>query len=473
MVVGARIGTGAAALRWGAAALLIAALVACGSDEDEHGAVAATPDAVTESGDVSEPDDAPDVVSDAGSDDEEVAEEVVDDVVDLEDPGSSDDVADSGPGDEDAADDEVPDASGEEEVDEDLPDTTDWTIAEICFPGKLDGSGELPGPEYDQYEPTVGTHCMGTDHQEIAGIEQVAFFGDSVTVGTPNLEHLLNVDNEHFWRNKLAEWLALEFDLDQGEPLDWGFWKTYDYFTGKGGKLESGVFKNCSKWGARNDDLAGQAAECFPDGGSEKVTLIVFTMGGNDISKINQEGLAATPEEVEAGYPAVWALAQSAVTFLEESILWATSEEAFPNGSFVVFANPFEFTDGSGDISACTPQTVIDIPGIGEFDLSTIDISVAELAGYGPWEKPEVQAEIVIWMLEEYMRIATENGVDLVWMLEHFCGHGFVATGEDADPENRCYIGPDAELWFDDTCTHPNEAGHAAIYELFKNVIEE
>ena len=41
--------------------------------------------------------------------------------------------------------------------------------------------------------------------------------------------------------------------------------------------MESGDFKNCSKWGARTDDLlagGGQIADCFPSGGSDKKTLV-------------------------------------------------------------------------------------------------------------------------------------------------------------------------------------------------------
>jgi len=359
-----------------------------------------------------------------------------------------------------------------------MPDTSvPMGIGELCF-GEI-WDDEVNGPDYDQFEFTAGSHCYGTDHQDIVDIGRVVVLGDSVTVGTPNLVHLLSTDNEHFWRNKLAEWLAAEFDLDKGDVFAWGIWKTYDYFSGKGGAVESGVFRNCSKWGARNDDLiagGGQIGECFPgfpDFGFEEPTLVVFTMGGNDVSKISQTGQDASPEEVAADYPTAWKVATDAAMFLEEAVVWLKDPVHFPNGSHVVFASPFEFTDATGNTDACTPQSTIDIPWVGEVDLSQFDISVAALAGYGTWEKPEVQEAIVIWLLEEYMRIASEHDVDIIWMLEHFCGHGFVATGADADTENRCYRGPDAELWFDDTCIHPNAAGHNAIYQMFRAVIEE
>ncbi len=353
-------------------------------------------------------------------------------------------------------------------------DTPAVLVGDMCFSDIFDP--EEPGPEYDKYAPTVGSHCFGTNHQDIVGVEKVVFLGDSVTVGTPNAEHLLSVDNEHFWRSKLATFLADHFGLEKGDDWNFGVWKTYDYFTGKGGQVEAGDFRNCSKWGARTDDFlegGNQIAECFPEGGSDKVTLVVFTMGGNDISSMTKKGQDATPEEIEAGYPQAWAVAEKTILHLENAVKHIKDPANFPNGAFVVFANPFEFTDGTGDVNACTPQSKLDIPGIGEVDLSTLNVNMAELAGYKAWEDPTTQAAIVIWLLEEYMRIAVEYDADLVWMLEHFCGHGYIATGPDADTENRCYRGPDAELYFDLTCTHPSEAGHAAIYELFKGVVLE
>jgi len=352
------------------------------------------------------------------------------------------------------------------------PDTGPLGMLQICFP--MFDDPEAIGPVYDPLEPVIADHCHGTNHQDIEDVELVVFLGDSVTVGTPNLEHLLSIDNQHFYRNLLAEWLTDHFDLAQG--WNWGLWKMYDYFSGKGGAMESGDFLNCSKWGARTDDLlegGGQIQDCFPDGGSDKRTLFVFTMGGNDIAKITQEGGEASPEEVAAGYLKEWDLAYSTVDFLEEAIQYIRDPANFPNGAYVIYNNGFEFTDSTGQTSACTPQYTLDIPGIGVIDLTELGIDMAGLAGMSEWEKPEVQADIVIWILEQYMRIAVEYGVDMIWSLEAFCGHGYVAAVEDADPENQCYLGPDAELYFDLTCIHPSVAGHHAMYEMFKAVVEE
>ena len=68
----------------------------------------------------------------------------------------------------------------------------------------------------------------------------------------------------------------------------------------------------CRAVGYQNADLTsrgGQIGECFPDGGSDDVTLTVFTMGGNDISKITQLGGEASPDEVSARTRFIAALA--------------------------------------------------------------------------------------------------------------------------------------------------------------------
>lgn len=452
---------------WMFVAMVGCAVLGCPDDEAETpDATGATEDVVV-AGDASPPDvSAPD---DLGTTDG-----APDDVVIPAEEGGAEEVSEPDVVEPPADAEEVEDVEEDTAQPEDVGEPPSG-IGELCFSEIYDE--ESGGPDYDQFEFTPAKHCWGTDHQDITGVQKVVFLGDSVTVGTPNPEHLLNVDNQHFWRNKTAEFLAEHFTLDRGELIvEWGFWKAYDYFTGKGSNMASGDFKNCSKWGARTDDLMSQLTECMPgspDVGSEFKTLFLFTMGGNDLAKIQTVGQDAMPDEVDSGYPAAWAVAQSTVTDLEEAIKFMKDPTKFPAGSYVIMANPYEFTDGTGDTSTCKPQSKINIPGIGEFDLSGLDLSVAELAGFKPWTHPEVLEEIVLFVLEEYMRISADHDVDMLWLLEHFCGHGFVATGADADPENRCYRGPDTPIWFDDTCTHPNEAGHAAIAEMFKAVILE
>lgn len=334
-------------------------------------------------------------------------------------------------------------------------DAADGGIKAKCF-GKISVTGGSDtGPDYDKFSPVVGSHCWGTNHQDVKGVEQVVFLGDSVTVGTPNTAHALSADNAHFYRNLLAEHLATTFSLDKGGLLDWGLWKTYDYAAGTGGKVWSGAFGDCAKWGARTDDFlagGGQLTKCFPSGGSAKKTLFVFTMGGNDISALTKLGAEATDGEVAAGYPAAWAEAKSIVKFLDEAIAWVKDPVRFPKGSFVVMANPYEFTDGTGEVSACTGASIV---------------------GYKSWKKPDVQRAIVVFILESYMEIAVKRKVDLIWSLEHFCGHGFVSTKASSPPPGACWLGPGAPVWFDETCIHPNDAGHKQLFTMFRDVIAE
>lgn len=417
------------------------------------------PDAAAPGTDISDPVLPPDVL-------------MAEDVADREDATAADtedaSIADSNAEDASPTDNDVT-------ADVSEPDTGPKTIAEACFPGL--GPSTSPAPVYEQFGPVIGSHCFGTNHQLITGVQKVVFLGDSVTVGTPNDEHLVPTENEHYFRNRLAEYLATKFNLNKGDLFGWGAWKSWDYIGFKGGglQMESGDFKNCSKFGARTDDFlegGNQIAQCFPEGGSDKTTLVVFTMGGNDVSSITQKGGDATPEEVAAGYPALAAQAQQAADYLDDAITWLKEPGRFPNGVYVVYANPFEFTDGSGITSACKPAS-IEIPFVGTFDLSAIDINMAEVAGFKEWADKDAQGKIVVHLVEEFMRIAVKHQVDMMMMLEQFCGHGFVATGPDADTTNRCYEGPDAELWFDITCFHPSEAGHQAIFEMFKAIIEE
>ena len=113
------------------------------------------------------------------------------------------------------------------------------------------------------------------------------------------------------------------------------------------------------------------------------------------------------------------------------------------------------------------------MPILGTLDLSLLGLDVAALVGFTEWVDPNAQQAIVMYLLEEYMRIAVEYQVDYVWVLEHFCGHGYVAAGANPDVTNRCYRPEDPTLWFDASCTHPNDAGHDGLFRLFKDVIAE
>jgi hypothetical protein len=292
-----------------------------------------------------------------------------------------------------------------------VPDAApDGSIAELCFAG----IGEPgTGPNYDQFHPTIGSHCKGTNHQDITGIEKVVFLGDSVTEGTPPTLPW------EYYRELLAAQLRTQF----------------------GSGIE---VTECSAWGARTDDLLlpphQQVIECFP-ATETKRTLVVMTVGGNDMNAFLQDAVDGdTPDQTMTKVDGMLADMEDAVRYLKDPV-------NFPNGSFVVFANIYEFTDGTGDVQSC--------PG-------------AVLAGF-PAEAPAQMRPAYIKVDEQYMRIAVETQTDMIFLLESFCGHGFHA----GDPANECYRGPDAETWFDFTCVHPNPTGHAQLSDLFFATVAE
>ncbi len=298
------------------------------------------------------------------------------------------------------------------------------------------GSEHGVAPDYDQFEPAIGSHCAGTDHQDIEGVERVVFLGDSVTVGSPPTH------SSNFYRSLLADALAERFGLEPPSAA----WKSYDAFSGTSLAQQSGAFWSCAEWGARIDDLmedGTQIADCFPEEVRDQRTLVIMTVGGNDLASITKDGIEGVPyADIQADTEGIAAKLVAAVEYLKDP-------EVFPAGNFLVFANPPEFTDGTGDTQSCP---------------------AASLAGFdSSWEHPEELVALLSYLVEEYMRLAVDTGSDMVFYLESFCGHGF----NHDDPTNACYRGDDAELWFDFTCIHPNPTGHEALAELFMAVIEE
>lgn len=296
------------------------------------------------------------------------------------------------------------------------------TIKERCFP---DIGDEAAGfPIYDELGAVVADHCQGTDHQEVDTIEKVVFLGDSITAGTPPTP---DVD---FYRNELAEKLEGRF----GPGLE---------------------VVDCSEFGARADDLLQhkdrQLNLCFPDGVEEKRTLIIMTMGGNDMMAA-AELIAAGGTDTEAA-----ALVQEALDYTDEAFAWiregsdldGVSPELstrFPAGVFMVYSNVYEFTDATGDLGSCPMAATLGF-----------DYVIPQLRdGY-------------IWVSEAYMELAVRYRFDLILMLEQFCGHGYHA----GDESNECYRGAEAEIWFDGTCIHPNPTGHEVVSDMFYTVVTD
>jgi lysophospholipase L1-like esterase len=270
------------------------------------------------------------------------------------------------------------------------------------------------GPDYDQYCPVVGSHCLGTNHQKIAGVQDVVFLGDSVTEGTPPSLWF------QYFRNVLETPLKAKFG-------------------------SSVTFRECSAWGARTDDLLEgqkQITQCWPSGHSDKTTLVIFTAGGNDISNWATNELPLAQAMIEA---------DKAADLLQDAVRWFKEPGRFPNGVFVIYADPYEFTDATGDMWSCP----------------------AAAAGgvfFGAYPQNYFQgANAVIHFVERYMQIAVDQKVDMIFSLAHFCGHGF----HNEDPASQCYRGPGTERWFDLTCIHPTPKGHQVLADMFMAVVNE
>jgi lysophospholipase L1-like esterase len=301
---------------------------------------------------------------------------------------------------------------GEDTADEEVAwawdDTKSWR--ENCAPD-MGSAGEVP--DYASMGVVYNTRCAGTNHQDIVDIGKVIFLGDSVTAGTPP------TPEEGYYRTLLTGTLEARF-----------------------GGLE---VADCSRWGARTDDLLlpsdQQLLTCVPEV-QPKPTLIVMTMGGND--------MFAAVEDLQAGMSEAEMMAEvdAAAELMREALVWVRDQEAtlFPAGVHVIFGNVYEFTDGTGDMASCP---------------------TAEILG---WSAEPAMRPAYVSMNEQMVAAAVETQTDAVFMLENFCGHGFYTD----DPNNECYRGPEAaELWFDPTCIHPNEAGHAALAGLFMDIVEE
>ncbi len=345
-----------------------------------------------------------------------------------DDAGGPGSVADAGVDDED-------DAGGAEPADGGtIADGGAALTVTSCFADITSQTGV--SPDYEPFHPIVGSHCEGTNHQDITGIERVVFLGDSVTVGTPPTA------SAETYRALLADALADRFGLSAPSAI----WKSVNPLEGMASIRSSGDFWSCAKWGARDDDLMAdnsQIWDCFPDEELGKKTLVVMTMGGNDIAAITKAGADG------ASIADVTATMDAAIDDFRAAIELLKDPTVFPGGVDVVFTNNFEFTDGSGDVNSCPS---------------------ASAAGFGePWEDPQALAQLVVHMMEQYLAIAVETQSDMLFVLETFCGHGY----NNEDPANGCYRGPGTPRWFDVSCIHPNPEGHAALAGMFMDVVDE
>jgi lysophospholipase L1-like esterase len=223
-------------------------------------------------------------------------------------------------------------------------------------------------------------------------------------------------------------------------------WQWYDLLNGTALIQDSGAFSVCAKYGGRTDDLVqdnDQVVSCIPEDRRDETTLVVMTVGGNDLFSLVEDYHAGIAIEE------LWVQVENEVQLLRDAVtLLRTDKSTFPGEMFVVFANIFEFTDGMGNVDTC--------PGAASLGY-VYDLSAPELV------------EMIRYYEEEYMRIAVDTQADMVFMGEGFCGHGYNAD----DPTGPCYREDDRELWFDLTCFHPNDLGHAGIAEMMLSTVDE
>ena len=281
-----------------------------------------------------------------------------------------------------------------------------------CFQD-IYGGMAFVSPNYDQFSPKVGSHCFGTNHQDIQNIQRVVFLGDSITFGAISIPGLTTAPDK-VYRALLGGMLGAKFP---GVQID-----------------------NCSENGARTDDFlmgGNQINSCFPTGGDDRNTLVIITMGGNDLRPIAEQKL-----DVTAAQPAI----DKMVGEMNDAVQWLKDPMRFPNGSSVVFANVYEYTDTSADLGSCPGANLIGLTG----------------------EYLSAPA-IVTQLHEKYMKIAVDHQADMIFMAEDFCGHGFRRD----DPNLQCFRGPGTEIWFDLSCIHPNDPGHQHIADMFMATVNE
>ena len=268
------------------------------------------------------------------------------------------------------------------------------------------GPGKLVYVDYDKYGGKMNSTCSGTDHQDIQNPEKLVFPGESITVGT------LPTPGNQVYRQLLtnlakAQWPSIEV-------------------------------ANCSNNGDQTDDFfagTNQIPKCFP-AAEPKKTLVVITMGGNDIAAMAKDKLSFAAAKAES---------DKVLVNMKKAVDWLKDPKNFPNGSWVVFANVYEYTGLTADLSSCPA---------GAF---------AGLSG--SWE---VGTSALVQLREGYMKIAVDAKADMIFLGEHFCGHGYKYN----DTKSQCYI-PNSSNWFDISCIHPTPAGHKEVADLFWKTISE
>jgi len=218
-----------------------------------------------------------------------------------------------GGGEEDVQADETPDSDSvddgldilPEEDGEAEPDATQDPVSETTDSFPPDVIEDPADADEDGASGLVDE--LGTNNQDITGVERVIFLGDSITA-TPYLTPP--------WSDRIRDDLQTLFG--------------------------SGVeIVNYAAWGARTEHVQDDQLPRI-DTSSAKRTLILMTIGGNDALQVIGE-----PADVSLAHM------EEKMAILDEIIAWIVDPAHFPGGVYLVFSNLYDPTDGEGDFTHC------------------------------------------------------------------------------------------------------------------------
>ncbi|MEZ4436998.1 MAG: hypothetical protein R3F65_31775 [bacterium] len=257
--------------------------------------------------------------------------------------------------------------------------------------------GDAPfAPDYAAASPTFGSHCFGTDHQDIVGVKQVVFLGDDFLIGDERAPGAQ-------MRALIAPRLAARFHITP-PAADW---TEIDLIDGLPATRRSGDFIVCAGPGARAEELDGPLlTDCLDDIERRHATLVIMQIGLGDLEAIATQidetvDLDLLPSQLGP-------LLDRSMRSIRSAIGWLRDRDHLPRGAFVVLVNQIDLTDGTGDTRGCPDWPALDRP------------------------RQEIFRLLVGRFNTALMGIAVEEGVDVVLAQEQFCGYGPLA--EDPDP---------------------------------------
>jgi len=217
-----------------------------------------------------------------------------------------------GGGEEDAQADETPDPDSTADGEDIQPEPEDDAGPDPIEDPAVDETDAAPDvvedpSDADEDGPTGLVDELGTDNQDITGVERVIFLGDSITA-TPYLTPP--------WSDRIRDDLQTLF--------------------GAGTEIV-----NYAEWGARTEHVRDDQLPRI-DTSSTKRTLILMTIGGNDALQVIGE-----PADVSLAHM------EEKVAILDGIIAWIMDPAHFPGGVYLVFSNMYDPTDGEGDFTHC------------------------------------------------------------------------------------------------------------------------